>query len=98
MAHELEIVNGNAQMAYVGDVPWHGLGTKVPADLTPDQFMVKAGLDWDVEKEDILTPSGIKVKINKHLFVQVTVLFLTLLVQVGILYRTQRRSTSLKSM
>ena len=27
MAHELEIVNGNAQMAYVGDVPWHGLGT-----------------------------------------------------------------------
>ena len=30
MAHELEIVNGNAQMAYVGDVPWHGLGTKVP--------------------------------------------------------------------
>ena len=29
MAHELEIVNGQAQMAYVGDVPWHGLGTKV---------------------------------------------------------------------
>ena len=29
MAHELEIVDGNAQMAYVGDLPWHGLGTKV---------------------------------------------------------------------
>ena len=29
MAHELEIVNGQAQRAYVGDVPWHGLGTKV---------------------------------------------------------------------
>ena len=69
MAHELEIVNGNAQMAYVGDVPWHGLGTKVPADLTPEQFMVKAGLDWDVEKEDILTTSGIKVK-NKQALVR----------------------------
>ena len=69
MAHELEIVNGNAQMAYVGDVPWHGLGTKVPADLTPEQFMVKAGLDWDVEKEDILTRSGIKVK-NKQALVR----------------------------
>ena len=36
MAHELEIVNGKAQMAYVGDVPWHGLGTKVEADVTPE--------------------------------------------------------------
>ena len=35
MAHELEIVDGKAQMAYVGDVPWHGLGTKVEADVTP---------------------------------------------------------------
>ena len=25
-------------MAYVGNLPWHGLGTKVEADLTPDQF------------------------------------------------------------
>ena len=61
MAHELEIVNGEAQMAYVGDVPWHGLGTKVPADLTPDQFMTTAGLDWQVNKENMTTDSGIVV-------------------------------------
>ena len=61
MAHELEIVNGQAQMAYVGDVPWHGLGTKVPADLTPDQFMTTAGLDWTVEKENMTTTSGVVV-------------------------------------
>ena len=53
MAHELEIVNGQAQMAYVGDLPWHGLGTKVEADLTPDQFQKVAGLDWDVEKQPL---------------------------------------------
>ena len=50
MAHELEFVDGNAQMAYVGDVPWHGLGVKVSADLTPDQMLGVAGLDWTVRK------------------------------------------------
>ncbi len=63
MAHMVET------MAYAGEVPWHGLGTPVPSDLTPEQFMVKAGLDWDVEKEDILTRSGIKVK-NKQALVR----------------------------
>ena len=38
MAHELEIVNGEAQMAYVGQLPWHGLGTAVEDDLTPSEF------------------------------------------------------------
>jgi phage/plasmid-like protein (TIGR03299 family) len=37
-------------MAYVGDVPWHGLGVKVPADLTPEQMLNAAGLNWEVEK------------------------------------------------
>ena len=50
MAHELEFVNGQAQMAYSGDVPWHGLGVKVPADLTPEQMLEAAGLNWSVEK------------------------------------------------
>jgi len=50
MAHMIEMVNGKAQMAYAGDVPWHGLGTKVPADLTPAQMLEAAGLDWTVEK------------------------------------------------
>ena len=50
MAHELEIVNGKAQMAYAGDLPWHGLGTKVSNDLTPQQIMQKAGVDWRVRE------------------------------------------------
>lgn len=49
MAHELEFVNGKAQMAYAGDVPWHGLGVKVSNDLTPEQMMEAAGLNWSVE-------------------------------------------------
>jgi len=50
MAHMIEMVDGKAQMAYAGELPWHGLGTKVPADLTPVQMLEAAGLDWSVEK------------------------------------------------
>ena len=50
MAHELEFVNGKAQMAYSGAKPWHSLGTEVPADLTPTQMLEAAGLDWEVRK------------------------------------------------
>ena len=50
MAHAIENVNGKDQMAYVGQVPWHGLGVKVPADLTPLQMLEAAGLHWTVSK------------------------------------------------
>lgn len=50
MAHEIEMVGDVAQMAYAGAVPWHGLGKRVPADLTPEQMLEAAGLDWTVEK------------------------------------------------
>ncbi len=52
MAHEIEVIDGEAQMAYVGEEPWHGLGFKVDPDLTPAEFMVMAGLDWTVDLED----------------------------------------------
>lgn len=50
MAHELEMINGVAQMAYAGEKPWHGLGVKVSNDLTPAQMMEAAGLDWRVRE------------------------------------------------
>jgi phage/plasmid-like protein (TIGR03299 family) len=50
MSHEVEIINGKAQMAYAGEVPWHGLGVKVHNDLTPSQMLEKAGLNWTVDK------------------------------------------------
>jgi phage/plasmid-like protein (TIGR03299 family) len=62
MAHNIEMVNGKAQMAYVGQVPWHGLGTKVPADLTPDQMLEAAGLDWTVR----MVPATIKIDGENH--------------------------------
>ena len=69
MAHELEMIDGKAQMAYVGELPWHGLGTKVEYELSPDQFQKVAGLDWTVEKQPLVTATGVKIK-NKEALVR----------------------------
>lgn len=44
MSHNVET------MAYAGQVPWHGLGTKVSTDLSPKQMMQQAEVDWGVAK------------------------------------------------
>jgi len=50
MSHEIEFMNGEACCAFVGEVPWHGLGKQVPGDLTPEQMLDAANLNWTVEK------------------------------------------------
>lgn len=47
-------------MAYAGEVPWHGLGVPVSNDLTPNQMMKKAGLDWTVEQVNSYVTVGDK--------------------------------------
>ena len=49
MAHEVE------SLAYVGETPWHGLGARVDGDIGVDEMLVKAGLDWKVEKRALFT-------------------------------------------
>lgn len=51
MAHELEIINGEAQMVSTGGVvPWHGLGTVVEDEaLKAAEALKLAGLDWTVD-------------------------------------------------
>ena len=63
MAHMVET------MAYAGELPWHGLGVKVIDDLTPEQMMQKAGVDWSVEKQDLITSGGSTVS-NKQALVR----------------------------
>jgi len=55
MSHEVET------MAYAGELPWHGLGTEVSNDLTPLQMMQKAGVDWEVEQQKIITETGLEI-------------------------------------
>ena len=65
MAHELEIVDGAAQMAYVGEKPWHRLGTEVEEGIMPLEMMSVAGLDWEVEKKDLsfLNREGERIRV-----------------------------------
>ena len=42
-------------MAYAGEVPWHGLGTKVPNDISTNDMLQQSGLDWSVEKQPTFT-------------------------------------------
>ena len=53
MSHELEMVNGVANMAYRESqgIPWHGLGTPVHDNMTPMEMMKAANLDWKVSKK-----------------------------------------------
>jgi phage/plasmid-like protein (TIGR03299 family) len=44
MSHEVE------SMAWANTVPWHNLGTRVDSNISTQDMLVAAGLDWSVEK------------------------------------------------
>lgn len=71
MAHNVEIVNGVASLAYANEKPWHGLGKNVSSDLTASQMLVEAGLDWNVSLEPTYTRVGDKeVMLDKKALVR----------------------------
>ena len=75
MAHELEIINGKAQMAYrkTAGVPWHSLGVPVGDDMTPVEMMKAAGVDWTVSKVDTFIEfNGEKVKTGAQALIRDT--------------------------
>jgi phage/plasmid-like protein (TIGR03299 family) len=48
MAHELAFKNGRASMAYVGEVPWHGLGQNLTEGQPIEVWLREAGMDYRV--------------------------------------------------
>lgn len=55
MAHELEIINGQAQMFSVGVTPWHHLGHIIEKAPSIEEGIRLAGLDWSVTTEPVYT-------------------------------------------
>lgn len=75
MAHELEFVNGVAQMAYrkSAGLPWHGLGVPVSDDMSPEEMMKAAGLNWSVRLQDaFIELNGEKVPTGQQALVRET--------------------------
>jgi phage/plasmid-like protein (TIGR03299 family) len=59
MSHELSFnADGNAEMAFVGEVPWHGLGHEVPMNCTPREAAKVAHLDWQAELSPVTYTAG----------------------------------------
>lgn len=56
MAHEIE------SMFYMGEEPWHGLGTRVDAAPTVEQAIKAAGMDWRVNAVPMMLPDGREVR------------------------------------
>lgn len=48
MSHMLDMTGNRANMAYIGEKPWHGLGVDMQDGASLDQWRVAAGLNWDV--------------------------------------------------
>ncbi len=67
MAHEVET------MAYVNQVPWHGLGHKIEGKVSSDEFLKLAGLDWEVLQEPCyIDVDGEKIETGKYALVRET--------------------------
>jgi len=56
MPANLAEIDGRVSIAYLGQTPWHGLGTKITPEMARDVAAVRkaAGLDWQVS----LAPMG----------------------------------------
>lgn len=49
MAHLVET------LAYANEAPWHRLGVKVDDTISPADMRIRAGLNWSIEKEPLIT-------------------------------------------
>jgi phage/plasmid-like protein (TIGR03299 family) len=54
MAHELNFMsNGQAAMAFVGQIPWHGLGQRLTEGASIDEWREQAGLNFEVLRSGV---------------------------------------------
>lgn len=61
MSANIEYRDGKANFVYNGEVPWHRSGTPISNDLSTDEVMRTAGLDWRVNEVPTFAVSGDKM-------------------------------------
>ena len=57
MAHQLDFTKGKAAIAYTGETPWHKYGTQFKKGFTSEEALEAAGLDYEVELQELSTPN-----------------------------------------
>ena len=65
MSHELATTNGQPSMMYVGETPWHRLGTKLDQPATAAEAIEAAGLNYRVDLRPLVTKEGLPVPKRK---------------------------------
>lgn len=72
MAHQITIrADGFAEMAFAGELPWHGLGQALDANADMDTWRKAAGMDWTIESTPaVYIPDGQNVCTFPERFVQ----------------------------
>jgi phage/plasmid-like protein (TIGR03299 family) len=51
--HMIDVTTGRAAIAYKNDVPWHGLGQKVPEGAKLEDWAKLGGLDYEVRRSNV---------------------------------------------
>lgn len=53
MSHAISNINGFNEMAYVGEMPWHGLGQELTEGADLDTWLTQAGMAWRVQRSKV---------------------------------------------
>ena len=54
MAQEIDQSNGRSSIAFVGQVPWHGLGQELTEGQPIEVWAKEAGMDWRIKVSPVL--------------------------------------------
>lgn len=54
MPDVIDLSNRRANMAYVGETPWHGLGQSLTVGQPIEVWVEEAGMDWTVERSRVV--------------------------------------------
>jgi len=65
MPHELATTNGQPSLMFVGQTPWHRLGTKLNEPATAAEAIEAAGLNYRVDLRPLETDDGLPVPQRK---------------------------------